>query len=349
MIEFRENIWKEDEYNYKAAYGFIPNIHAYMHEDDVKRDCMIICPGGGYCMCVPHEADLPAIEFYNQGMNVFVLTYTTDITMSVKLEKQPLMDVSRAVRYVRKNAERFKINSSKLILCGFSAGSHVCGSLAVHFDDVIENNEEYKDVSNRPDGVILSYPVVTTGEYTHIYSVWALVGQDASKEEKDYFSIEKHVDENTPPCFIWQTETDDLVPVENSYLFAKALKEKNIPFAHYVFPTGMHGLSTCDENFLYGRDVLDYTMEQVMRAVDNVKKGRGINVSEQRRKELEEQFAGVDTSVYKNDKFFEIKCRSDEEIAKKQLNDRNTFAGDKSVIEDVGLWTKLANAWIKRI
>ena len=63
----------------------------------------------------------------------------------------------------------------------------------------------------------------------------------------------------------------------------------------------------------------------------------------------EEQFAGVDTSVYENDKYFEIKCRSHEEIAQKQLIDRNTFAGDKSVIEDVGLWIKLANAWIKRI
>ena len=92
-------------------------------------------------------------------MNAFVLSYTTDITMSVPLHKQPLEDISRAVRFIRKNASKYNIDGKKLVIMGFSAGSHVCGSLAVHFDDVIENNPEYADISNRPDGVILSYPV----------------------------------------------------------------------------------------------------------------------------------------------------------------------------------------------
>ena len=331
MIEFRENIWEEGEYNYKAAYGFTPNIHAYLHDDEIKRKCMLICPGGGYCMCVPHEAQLPAHEFYNQGMNVFVLTYTTDITMSVPLKKQPLMDVSRAIRFIRKNADKYHVDSSNLIICGFSAGAHVCGSVTVHYDDVKDDNEKYKDISNRPDGSILSYTVITTGEYTHIYSVWALVGQDASDEEKDYFSLEKHVNEKTPPCFIWQTQTDDLVPVENSYLMAEALRKNNVPFAHYVFPTGMHGLSTANDDFVDGVEIDDYTMEQVKLAVENVKAGKGINVSDQRRKELEEQF-----SENTND-------NNDEN------NENIESFFDKSVVNDVGMWTKLAQVWIDRL
>ena len=331
MIEFRENIWEEGEYNYKAAYGFAPNIHAYLHDDETKRKCMLICPGGGYCMCVPHEAQLPAHEFYNQGMNVFVLTYTTDITMSVPLKKQPLMDVSRAIRFIRKNADKYHVDSSNLIICGFSAGAHVCGSVTVHYDDVKDDNEKYKDISNRPDGSILSYPVITTGEYTHIYSVWALVGQDASDEEKDYFSLEKHVNENTPPCFIWQTQTDDLVPVENSYLMAEALRKNNVPFAHYVFPTGMHGLSTANDDFVNGVEIDDYTMEQVKLAVENVKAGKGINVSDQRRKELEEQFS--ENTNDNND----------------ESNENMESFFDKSVVNDVGMWTKLAQVWIDRL
>ena len=90
MKRFEEKIWNEGEYTYKAAYGFVPNIHAYLHDDDEKRDCMIVLPGGGYCMCVPPEANIPAMEFFSRGMNVFVLTYTTDITFSVPLKKQPL-------------------------------------------------------------------------------------------------------------------------------------------------------------------------------------------------------------------------------------------------------------------
>ena len=100
MKEFRRNIWKDEEYDYPAAYGFIPNIHAYLHDDDEKRDCMIVLPGGGYCMVVPPEGIIPAMEFYNRGMNVFVLTYTTDITFSIPLKRQPLKDAARAVRFI---------------------------------------------------------------------------------------------------------------------------------------------------------------------------------------------------------------------------------------------------------
>ena len=53
MKNFSEKIWDKSEYNYAAAYGFIPEIHAYMHDDDQSRDCMLVIPGGGYCVCTP--------------------------------------------------------------------------------------------------------------------------------------------------------------------------------------------------------------------------------------------------------------------------------------------------------
>ncbi len=291
MKTFVEKIWEPGEYNYAAAYGFEPNIHGYLHNEDASaRDGIIIVPGGGYCMCVPAEAEIVAKTFYERGMNAFVLTYTTDITMSVPLRKQPLNDVARAVRFVRSRASEYSL-TNKLIIDGGSAGAHVCGSLAVHFDDVPDSNPKYKDISARPEGVILNYPVITTGEFTHIYSVWALVGQNAPQSELDYFSLEKNVKPDTPPCFIWQTRDDNLVPVENSYLFAAALKEKGVPYAHYVFPSGFHGLSVATEDFFSGNFGEPYTMEQVDRAVKAVKEGKGVNVSDQRRAELEAQFA----------------------------------------------------------
>ncbi len=320
---FKENIWEEGEYNYAASYGFTPNVFAYLHNDDVKRDCMLVIPGGGYCMCCSHEGELAAMEFYNRGMNAFVLSYTTDITMSVPLKKQPLEDISRAVRFIRKNAEKYNVDGKKLVIMGFSAGSHVCGSLAVHFDDVKDNNPEYADISNRPDGVILSYPVITTGEYTHADSVRALLGNEPTAEELEYFSLEKQVKDKTPSCFIWQTAEDAAVPVENSYLFANALREKKISFAHYVFPRGFHGLTVANDEFFSGWSGGEYSMEQTMRAAFSVKEGKGVNVSEERREELIEQF-----------------------FSGKQ---QPAMGIDLSLKEDVGLWTDLAWAWIQKL
>ena len=322
-VMFRKNIWEEGEYDYAASYGFTPGVFAYLHKDSEVRDCMLVVPGGGYCMCCSHEGELPAMEFFNRGMNVFVLCYTTDITMSVPLKKQPLEDISRAVRFIRKFAADSNVTIGKLLICGFSAGAHVCGSLAVHFDDVKDKNPEYGKYSNRPDGVILSYPVITTGEFTHKDSVRALLGENPSASELEYFSLEKQVKENTPPCFIWQTEEDGLVPVENSYLFAMALRKKKIPFAHYVFPAGFHGLTIANDTYFSGWSGGEYSMEQTYRAVFSVKDGKGVGVSEKRKEELIEQFFGG--------------------------NEQPAGGIDMSLKEDVGLWSDLAAAWIRRL
>ena len=252
----RINIWDKDEYSYRASYGFEPNIRTYIHDDDKKHDCMLVIPGGGYCVVTPHEGELVAKKFFDLGYNTFVLTYTTDITMSVPLKKQPLLDAARAFRVIR---DKYA-SDCKLVVAGFSAGGHVVGSLITHYSEI--NDSKYPDISCRPDAAIFGYPVITTGEYTHHWSVVALLGNDATEDELEYFSVEKNITSETPPCFIWQTATDDLVPVENSYLLAKALKANGG----------------------------DYTMEQVNLAIENVRKGTTVDVSEERRQELIAQF-----------------------------------------------------------
>lgn len=338
MKHIRQNIWEENEYSYAAAYGFVPNIRTYLHEeDDSIRDCMLVVPGGGYCMVVPSEAEIVAKEFYNRGMNAFVLTYTTDITMSVPLKKQPLYDISRAVRYIRANSAEYHINPERLYVCGFSAGAHVCGTLATHFDDVNEENPKYAGISNRPDAAILSYPVITTGEFTHIYSVWALVGQNAPQEEMDYFSLEKNVTPDTPPCFIWQTVEDNLVPIENSYLMAKSLRENKVPYAQYAFPKGFHGLSVPNKDFFTGNHGEPYTFEQVNLAVENVKNRTAVNVSEHRREELMIQFFGNKDGIVEE---------------KKEDDKPPVFAGTEEIpadVKDVRMWPELAQIWLTNL
>ena len=355
MKHFRQNIWQENEYLYEAAYGFQPNLRAYLHEDDTVRKCMLVVPGGGYCMCTPHEGELPAMEFYRQGMNVFVLTYTTDITMSVPLRRQPMEDLSRAVRLIRKCASEYRIDPGKLLLCGFSAGSHLSACLCTHFEDIVDPDPQYQEISNRPEGAILGYPVITSGEYAHIYSIQALVGKNASEAELEYFSLEKQVKENTPPCFLWQTLDDNLVPVENSYLFADALRAKKIPHAHYVFPTGFHGLSVANFEMFSGWCGGGYTCEQLNLALEHIKDNTAVNVSEERRAELMEQFfspkrdespeldAGPKNSIPPEERGKmlgeDLSCW--DELPADHSKDPNPFA-------DVHHWIQLAQIWYER-
>ena len=239
MRKFRVNIWDKDEYDYPAAYGFVPFLKAYLHEDvkDAPRGVMLVAPGGGYCMCVPHEGEPVALEFYNKGFDAYVLTYTTDVTMSIPLKDIPLKDISRAVRLIRRARSDAGITREKLAICGFSAGAHLCGSLVTHYMDVTDPNEELDHISNRPDAAILSYPVITMGKYTHDGSRISLLGRRPGVEERRFYSLENHVNKNTPPCFLWQTAEDELVPVNNSYLFAQALIKAGVHVPIMYFPS----------------------------------------------------------------------------------------------------------------
>lgn len=332
----RIDLWADGEYDYPAAYGFKPNLRTYIHEDETIRECMLVVPGGGYCMVVPPEAGIVAEEFYNRGMNVFVLTYTTDITMSVPLKKQPLNDISRAVRLIRRNSDDYRINPDRLFVCGFSAGAHVCGSLCTHFNDVEDMNPDYNGFSNRPTGAILSYPVITSGKYTHIYSIQALLGYEPTEQELDYFSLEKNVTSDTPPCFIWQTAEDNLVPVENSYLMADSLKNAGVMYAHLVFPKGFHGLSIPTERFFRGDFPDNYTCEQLDATLPHIKDRTAINVSEQRYRELDEQFFGNDEKTHSND-------------GEQSEGVQPDAAAMADMFADVAMWPELAISWMKKV
>lgn len=159
---------------------------------------------------------------------------------------------------------------NQVILCGFSAGAHAVGTVGVHFDEI--EDKKYPGISARPDALILSYPVITSGEYAHRDSFNALLGFSPSQEDLNYMSLEKHVSENTPPCFIWQTATDELVPVKNSYLFATALQEHHIPYSLHIFSKGPHGLSLADKTWANEEFGEPYTLEQtlaLMKAVED--------------------------------------------------------------------------------
>ena len=331
-VSFQEPIYRDGEYNYEAAYGFVPNVYAYLHDDDAVRPGMIVVPGGGYCMVVNVEGEQIAEAFYNMGMNVVVLTYTTDITMSVPLRTQPMEDLSRTIRYVRANVAKFRMDPAKISICGFSAGGHLCASICTHYADVKDTDEKLNELSNRPDAVILGYPVITSGQFTHIFSIWALIGQNASEAELEYFSLEKQVHKDMPPCFIWQTVTDNLVPIENSMLFAESCRKEGVPYAYYAFPSGWHGLAAAGERMKTGNFGEPYTMDQVNRAVQAVRERKGVRVSEERRRELMIQFFGNP----------EGEERPKPEGEMPPMPPMPDFS-------DVALWPKLAETWLRRL
>lgn len=324
MILEKHLLWETSEYKYPMAFGFAPNIVSYLHEDAEKRPCMLVVPGGGYHVVSPTEGELVALEFYKKGYNTFVCTYTIDLCGLEPLRKQPMQDLSRAIRYIRANSGRFHIIEEQLTVCGFSAGGHLCGSICVHHADIKDENPKYADISNRPDSAILSYPVITSGEYAHCGSFEALFGKEPTEEQLHYMSLEKHVTADTPPCFLWQTVTDQTVPVENSYLFAEACKANGIPYAHHVFSKGKHGLSLANEDWASGNFGGQYTLEQIECLVKAAEEGN-VSIPKEEIDRIKKEF-GIGRKII--DKTREV-----------------PRIGEPS--KEAAVWPMLADTWLK--
>lgn len=218
------------------------------HYRYIRRPLILICPGGGYEFVSQKEGEPFAMRFAAMGYHTAVLTY------SVRPAVYPtqILEAAEAVKIIRENADRWNVQPDRLIIAGCSAGGHLAASYSLFCgEDFVADSTGLSPEQLRPAGMILCYPVISSGEYAHRGSFEALLGKSyeqlSGNPLLEKVSLENCVTENTPPAFIWHTFTDNLVPVENSLLFARAMAEKKVPCELHIFPSGGHGLALADE------------------------------------------------------------------------------------------------------
>jgi acetyl esterase/lipase len=201
----------------------------------------VIFPGGSYGALSSREGVDYALWLNEQGIAGFVLKYR----LGTSGYHHPIMlqDAARAVRLVRAKAAEWKVDPKRVGVMGSSAGGHLASTLLTHFDSGNSAaNDPIDQQSSRPDLGILCYPVVTMGELTHAGSKKNLLGENPPPDLVRELSNELHVTQDTPPCFIWHTFEDKVVPMENSLQFVAALRRAGVPFEFHVYEKGGHGL-----------------------------------------------------------------------------------------------------------
>jgi acetyl esterase/lipase len=202
---------------------------------------IVVCPGGGYGGLAQHEGRDYALWLNQLGVNAFVLKYR--LGSHGYRHPRMLEDAARAVRMVRARASEWSIDPQRVGIMGSSAGGHLASTLLTHFDKgKPDSNDPVERQSSRPDLGILCYPVITLGEFTHAGSRKNLLGDNPSPELLENLSNEREVTSETPPTFLWHTVEDQAVPIENSLLFANALRAAKVPFELHLFEKGRHGI-----------------------------------------------------------------------------------------------------------
>ena len=211
---------------------------------DFTRSASPVNPGGG---CggggSDREGEPIGLAFMSHGYNAFVLQYNVARTKTYPAQ---LIQASLAMAHIRDHAEEYGIDPEKVFVTGFSAGGHLAGSLGTmwHRQCVYDaTGMEYG--KNRPNGMILVYPVVTgTAEFTHLGSFQNLLGKDdPTADELRNVSLEAAVDEKSVPLFLIHTSNDQIVDIRHALLLADAYKRAGLAFEMHIYPDAPHGIA----------------------------------------------------------------------------------------------------------
>ncbi len=179
-------------------------------------NAVVIAPGGGNIMLMYGLEGFEVAEVFNDwGVTAFVLTYRLSPPYDNEARTQ---DGERALRLVRANAARWKLDPAKIGFIGFSAGGSLARAVVGASDKgVADSGDPIERVSSRPDWVGLVYGA----------------GRASPDESlKDY-----------PPTFLLSAAGDQAPSLANAQLFTDLARAGAVAELH-IYQRGRHGFGS---------------------------------------------------------------------------------------------------------
>lgn len=173
-----------NNYGYFESPDFRSNIVHFPVEEgvDVKGAVLIYARGAFQFRGNDNEGFPVAEQLSEFGYQSFVVNYRLrPYTM-----QEGVLDLARAVRYVRNRAEEYGIDEKNIAIIGFSAGGILCGELLLNFDGTAIDPTY---VPNDLDKVVADASVVSM-----IYSFYGRLSVAST-------DVEKFKESDLPPTY----------------------------------------------------------------------------------------------------------------------------------------------------
>lgn len=118
---------------YFDDYDFRPFVTAIPMKSGVQpKGAVVLMAGGAYMFRGNYGDSLPtAAHLRELGFQTFIVDYR----LRPYTQEEGATDVARAVRFIRKNADAYKINPDNIAVMGFSAGGIQAGEFLMHYDE----------------------------------------------------------------------------------------------------------------------------------------------------------------------------------------------------------------------
>ncbi|MDA1051270.1 MAG: alpha/beta hydrolase [Planctomycetota bacterium] len=247
----------------QAEVTIAPDV-VYGHKDGLAMTCDVFTPtenangaavlfmvsGGWYSSWAPPEKTQHMFApLTNKGFTVFAVRHGSSPRFSIP---DAVADVRRSVRFIRLNAERFKIDPNRIGVFGMSAGGHLSLMLGTASD---EGNPDAKDpverVSDRVNAVVayvaptdLRIMVKDAPDRLPAYARFPALELDMQSAEADSPLV--HVTADDPPTLLLAGDADDLVPIQHSRNIQSAFEKAKVTSRLIEFQGAGHGFQGDD-------------------------------------------------------------------------------------------------------
>ena len=208
---------KGDVFRYDEVTN--PLLEVWPADPEVSNGAgVIVCPGGGYRILAWDKEGTEIAAWLNSiGYSAFVLQYRIP-----DKKEGALQDAQRALRIVRQNASKWKLDPEKLGIMGFSAGGSLSARTSTLFHKAAYSPVDAADsLSCRPAFAMLIYP--------------AYLDQGENRS----LTPELKLTPETPPMFIFQTADDSYG--NSALVMTTALRDAKLPVELHYLPSGGHG------------------------------------------------------------------------------------------------------------
>ncbi|QDH23224.1 alpha/beta hydrolase [Saccharibacillus brassicae] len=234
----------------RETYDDQPTLTPYMAPGSDRA--IIVVPGGGYMTKdIKHEGEGVARSLNEAGISAFVLDYR----LNPYKAPIPMLDMQRAVRYVRYHAPGYGIDPAKIGAVGFSAGGHLVSSLITLRRGLPVEYAGYEaDSIDRTDDSLalagLIYPLISCTDLPSIaISMFSREdAEDPAERERllKHYSLAQHVRPGDPPQFLCYGDHDHLLGSEGVQAYQRALDAHGVPNRMLAIEGADHGFGDCE-------------------------------------------------------------------------------------------------------
>ena len=186
-------------------------------------------------------------DFAKQGYVVASVQYRLS---DVAIFPAQIEDVKCAIRYLRANADKHKLNPDKIGAVGFSAGAHLVMLLGtMDKQDGLEGSGGHADQTSKVNAVVAYFgPTDLSAEFpAKPLDVPTLIEQLLGGKPADKADAAKkaspitYVDKGDAPTLIYHGSTDALVPHTQAYAMADAMSKAGMPGRVEILIGAGHG------------------------------------------------------------------------------------------------------------